>query len=154
MCSIYQENMVINVRITRDISYIRNFFNIKKKKQMFEWKNDICQFMVIHNLTYNFFQILNPTIIFTKKFGKNYPLGLFVLMYFFIKMLFWTSWFELVYLDWCLFLMIIFILINMFKTFVNFKQWFFGHIKKIYCYLFKHKFENNYLMIGRLRINK
>jgi hypothetical protein len=41
---------------------------------MFEWKNDICQFMVIHNLTYNFFQILNPTIIFTKKFGKNYPL--------------------------------------------------------------------------------
>jgi len=97
---------------------------------MFEWKNDICQFMVIHNLTYNFFQILNPTIIFTKKFGKNYPLGLFVLMYFFIKMLFWTSWFELVYLDWCLFLMIIFILINMFKTFVNFKQWFFGHIKR------------------------
>jgi Na+/H+-dicarboxylate symporter len=121
MCSIYQQNMVINVRITRDISYIKNFLNIKKK-QTNVWTKKW------HTIFSNLESLQEITIIFTKKVGKNYPLGLFVLMYNFIKMLFWTSWFELVYFDLCLFIMIIFILVNMFKTFFNFKQWFFCHI--------------------------
>jgi hypothetical protein len=73
-----------------------------------------------------FFQILNrykkSQSFLLKKLIKIIPLVLLSSCTTSSKCYFELVDLNLVYFDWCLFIMIIFILINMFKTFVNFKQ--------------------------------